>query len=110
MPRDFCVYGHLAALDAAQLRACSALLNGYECEIPEAGVLDFLHEGHFLDVESDLQALTTLLGPDARGIIDVINHQDWEMHRYSLSDGSFHRARISLDNALDTAYASERRS
>lgn len=110
MPRDFCVYGHLAGLNAAQMRACSALLHRYECDSPEMGVLDFLHEGHFLDVDSDLDALAATLGPEARGVIDVINHMDWEMHRYTLIGGTFQRARIALDNALDTAYASERRS
>ena len=110
MLRDFCVYGHLAGLDATQLQSCSALLGRYECETPEVGVLDFLHEGHFLDVESDLHALVAQLGPDARGIIDVINHLDWEMDRYTLAGGKLRRERIALDNALDTAYASERRS
>lgn len=54
--------------------------------------------------------MLAILGPDARGIIDVINHQDWEMHRYTLANGLLTRTRIDLDNALDTAYASERRS
>lgn len=110
MPRDFCVYGHLAALDDTELRACSMFLHGYECEIPETAVLDFVHEGHFLDVDNDLEGLMAILGPNARGVIDVINHQDWEMHRYTLHGGTLHRKRIALDNALDTAYASERKS
>lgn len=110
MPRDFCVYGHLAGLDKAQMRACTTFLQRYEREYPEAGVLDFLHEGHFLDVESDLEGLAAMLGAGTRGVIDVINHQDWEMHRYTLKGGTFLRKRIALDNALDTAYASERKS
>jgi hypothetical protein len=45
-----------------------------------------------------------------RGVIDIINHQDWEMFRCTLANGTLTRARIFLDNALDTAYATERRS
>lgn len=109
MPHDFRVYGHLVGLDDDQLRACVAHLAGYECEI-DGHVLDFVHEGVFLDVDSDLEGLLDLLGPGIRGVIDIINHQDWEMHRCTLANGTLTRARIALDNALDTAYASERRS
>lgn len=107
MSAYFCVYGHLASLDDAQIGDCLAVLTHYACEQPQTGVLDFVHEGHFIDVDNDLQQLETLLGAQARGIIDVINHQDWEMHRYTLKNNKFYRERIALDNALDTAYASE---
>ncbi|NLW80238.1 MAG: hypothetical protein GXY42_00980 [Desulfovibrionales bacterium] len=109
MSRDFRVYGHLTGLDESQIRACTTVFSGYECEA-RGHVLDFVHEGPFLDLDSDLEAMLAILGPDARGIIDVINHQDWEMHRYTLANGLLTRTRIDLDNALDTAYASERRS
>ena len=109
MPHDFRVYGHLAGLDPGRLAACTAHLAAYECEA-QGGVLDFLHEGGFVDIDSDLEGLLPLLGPDARGIVDIINHQDWEMFRVTFTGGAMNRARIALDNALDTAYASERRS
>lgn len=109
MPHDFRVYGHLAGLDPDRLAACAAHLAAYECEA-QGSVLDFLHEGGFVDVDSDLDGLLPLLGPDARGVVDIINHQDWEMFRVTVSGGAMTRARIALDNALDTAYASERRS
>jgi hypothetical protein len=51
-----------------------------------------------------------VLGIHVRGIVDVIDHQDWEMYRYTIVAGELHRDRIALDNALDTAYASEHRS
>ena len=109
MPHDFRVYGHLSGLDPDQLEACAAHLRAYECEI-NGQVLDFVHEGGFIDVDSDLDGLLTLLRPDVRGVIDIINHQDWEMFRCTLANGTLTRARIFLDNALDTAYATERRS
>lgn len=109
MPYDFRVYGHLAGLDEHQLKNCLAYLSDYECET-NGHVLDFVYEGGFIDVDSDLEALLPLVGPHARGVIDIINHQDWEMHRCTLLDGVLKRAPIALDNALDTAYASERRS
>lgn len=109
MPHDFRIYGHLAGLDAQQLAKCLAQLSAYECDV-DGHVLDFVHEGGFIDVDSDLDALTRIVGPNVRGVIDIINHQDWEMHRCTLQGGALHRARIALDNALDTAYASERRS
>lgn len=109
MPHDFRVYGHLAGLDENQLKSCLEHLSAYECEI-SGHVLDFVHEGVFVDVDSDLEGLLRLLGPDVRGVIDIINHQDWEMYRCTLSGGLLTRSSIALDNALDTAYASERRS
>lgn len=108
MPHEFRVYGHLAGLDDSQIRRCLERLRIYECVV-QGHVLDFVHEGGFVDVDSDLEDLVGLIGPEVRGVIDVINHQDWEMHRITLSAGTLTRARIALDNALDTAYASERR-
>jgi len=109
MPHDFRVYGHLAGLDENELKKCRAFLSAYECEV-SGQVLDFVHEGVFIDVDSDLEGLLRLVGPDVRGVIDIINHQDWEMFRCTLAGGALTRSSIALDNALDTAYASERRS
>lgn len=108
MPHDFRVYGHLVGLGADRMKACLAHLSAYECEADEE-VLDFLHEGGFLDIDSDLEGLLPLLGPEVRGVIDIINHQDWEMFRVTVAEGTMTRSRIALDNALDTAYASEHR-
>lgn len=109
MPHDFRVYGHLVGLDGAQLQLCAAALDAYECDI-NGDVLDFVHEGGFIDVDRDMESLLGIVGKDVRGVIDIINHQDWEMHRYTLAEGAYTRRQIALDNALDTAYASERRS
>lgn len=109
MPHDFRVYGHLAGLDENQLKNCLERLSTYECEV-SGHVLDFVHEGVFIDVDSDLEGLLRLVGPNVRGVIDIINHQDWEMYRCTLLSGALTRSSIALDNALDTAYASERRS
>jgi len=109
MPHDFRVYGHLAGLAPDRLRACLELLSAYETEV-SGDVLDFVHEGGFIDADGDIDELMRLVGPEARGIIDIINHMDWEMFRLTITDGKLTRARIALDNALDTAYASERRS
>lgn len=109
MPFAFCVYGHLAGLTAAEIASCRTVLAQYEVQV-DGHVIDFVHEGHFIDVDSDLDALLPLLSFQARGVIDIINHHDWEMFRCSLKDGSLTRTKVALDNALDTAYATERRS
>jgi hypothetical protein len=106
MPHDFRVYGHLVGLDGDRMKACIEHLSAYECDT-QGNVLDFLHEGGFLDVDSDLEGLVPLMGPDARGVVDIINHQDWQMFRVTIEGGAMARSRIALDNALDTAYASE---
>lgn len=102
----FGVYGHLAGLTEEELRACMALLGGYKCEIQD-DVLDFVHEGGFVDIDSVLDALPSMLSPAARGVIDIIDRQDWKMLRCTLGRGHLSQAAIALDNALDTAYASE---
>lgn len=109
MTHDFRVYGHLTGLSDEQAAHCLDILAGYECEL-DGPVLDFLHEGLFVDIDADLERLVTVLGPTGRGIVDVINHQDWEMHRITIHDGLLTTRRIALDNALDTAYASEHKS
>jgi hypothetical protein len=103
----FGVYGHLVGLNAEEIQACLDLLSGYECEIVDGDVLDFTHEGVFTDIDSILDVLPSMLRPSTRGVIDIINHQDWEMFRCTLSQGELTRAVIHLDHALDTAYASE---
>lgn len=108
MPHDFRIYGHLVGLDKAGFEACRAILSGYECEA-KGDVLDFVHEGRFVDIDSDLEALVAVVGPNVRAVIDIINHLDWEMTRCTLANGVLSRSRIALDNALDTAYATERR-
>lgn len=107
MVHDFRVYGHLVIPDATQRTACAALLYDYECEGQDQ-ILNFIHEGRFVDVDSTLDRLLEILGPEARGVIDIINHQDWEMHRCTIAGKKLTRERIALNNALDTAYASER--
>ncbi|NLY40074.1 MAG: hypothetical protein GX055_00410 [Desulfovibrionales bacterium] len=107
MPHIFCVYGHLTGLDQASLRLCQELLSGYECTAQDS-VLDFIHEGHYIDAQADLDALVAALPPTARGIIDIIDHMEWEMFRCTVRDKALHTERIALDNALDTAYATER--
>ena len=61
MPHDFRVYGHLAGLDPDRLAACAAHLAAYECAA-QGSVLDFLHEGGFVDVDSDLDGVN--ISPD----------------------------------------------
>ncbi|GAB1410772.1 hypothetical protein MASR1M90_19260 [Desulfovibrionales bacterium] len=107
MPHIFCVYGHLAGLDRASLGLSQELLSDYECTA-QGTVLDFIHEGHYIDVQAELDALVAALPPTVRGIIDIIDHQEWQMFRCTLQGGVLHTERIALDNALDTAYATER--
>lgn len=109
MPHDFRVYGHLTGLSEAQAAACLDILSAYECE-QDGHVLDFVHEGLFVDIDGDLERLLPVLEESGHGIVDIINHQDWEMHRITIRDGLLTTERIFLDNALDTAYASERKS
>ena len=48
-----------------------------------------------------------MLSPAARGVIDIIDRQDWKVLRCALGRGHLSQVAIALDNALDTAYASE---
>lgn len=106
MTHYFRVYGHLVGLSFEQIKACQNILANYECMVDDH-VLDFIHEGAFIDIDNDLKALESVLDAQVRGVVDIINHIDWEMTRCSLDQGRFIPTRIALDNALDTAYASE---
>lgn len=108
MSHYFRVYGHLVGLGPDQLEACCYILANYEC-IVAGDVLDFVHEGEFINIDSDLEALLTVLDAKTRGIVDIINHVDWEMFRCTLDKGTWTKTKIALDNALDTAYATEHR-
>ncbi|MDY0276215.1 MAG: hypothetical protein RBR42_12425 [Desulfomicrobium sp.] len=109
MPYDFRVYGHLVGLDYNTLQIIKGLLAGYECQVIDEHILDFVHEGIFIDIDGDLENLVQRMPPHGRGLVDIINHIDWEMTRCTLAQGKITRTRIALDNALDTAYASEHR-
>jgi len=109
MRRDFCVYGHLSHLSSFQKQQIAARLVGYELTTPEDGTLDFVHEGPFRDVEADLHSVVEVLGEHGRGVVDVIDHSQWQMTRYFLEHGRLRSVPIYLDHALDTAYRSEMR-
>ncbi len=108
MRTPFRVYGHIAApLPDTLAEALTTCLCAYTVSRQADGSLDFVYEGQWRDAEADLDAIRTVLGPAGRGVVDVIDHDEWRMTRYFLEHGTLRAVPIHLDHALDTAYRSE---
>ncbi|HCF05445.1 MAG: hypothetical protein JG774_723 [Desulfomicrobiaceae bacterium] len=107
MRAEFRVYGHIAAASESIISQIAQIVADYEITRQADGSLDFVHEGLWRDVESDLHAIREVLGTTGRGVVDVIDHAEWRMTRYFLENGAIRAVPIHLDHALDTAYRSE---
>jgi hypothetical protein len=64
-------------------------------------VLDIDHEGPWVDVEEALDRLTSRLGPDGRGGLDVIDNHQWQITRYALRPGGYDSRTFDLDNVME---------
>lgn len=73
------------------------------------GVLSVDYEGHYIDVEGFLDAITPLLPPPGWGMLDFIDQIDWKLTRYVIRDGAWQahdgRAEQAVDAVRDKAGA-----
>lgn len=100
MKPDFRIYGTIRGLSPEDFKAI-------ECELPfetvdfTDGVLDLEHEGTWLDVEDILESICHVFGPEARGGIDLIDNQEWELTRFTIKPGGFESRLLPLNNVLE---------
>jgi hypothetical protein len=59
------------------------------------------HEGFWLDIEHDLDAVVAALGDDGHGYVDYLDHDNWEIRRYHLQPGKWTCKRIDPNNVLE---------
>ncbi len=63
-------------------------------------VISIEYEGPFIDIEPVLDDILALPG-QAYGHIDCIDHDNWEVTRYSIENGTWTAKRINPDNVLE---------
>jgi len=67
----------------------------------ENGDLDLEYEGAPVDIEEFVQTLTELVGPGARGKVDYINNDTWEITRYEIENGRVHARHMNINDVTD---------
>ena len=69
----------------------------------ERDLLRISFEGLHFPENEVLAALATCLPAHARGKMDVLDLEAWELRRYAREDGTFHLSRRDLNAVLDYA-------
>ena len=97
---DMRVYGEVRGLSEA---AWAALAPGcpFEGAVYAAGLLEIEHEGHWVDVESFLEAVAAALGPEGGGHLDVIDNDAWTITRHGLAPGKCTSQAFGIDDVLE---------
>ena len=83
----------------------------YESMAGQLGMLDEVeydgrtlriwHEAPLADPEGLLRALAERCGPECGGGMDVIDHDEWEVTRYTVENGKIESRTISLNEVLE---------
>ncbi|WP_052813110.1 hypothetical protein [Desulfonatronum thioautotrophicum] len=94
------IFGEVEGLDPDKLDELRVLLNP-EIFFPRNGGLDVEYEGPYLDIEPDLDELVAALADGGQGHVDCIDHENWELRRYSLQPDSWTCKKINPDGALE---------
>jgi hypothetical protein len=63
--------------------------------------LDFEHEGPFVDMDTVLELIASVLNPGTEGRFDYIDNLEWVLTRYTASGTSLTSKRVDLNDALD---------
>jgi len=67
----------------------------------EGDLLRISFEGVYFPEEEVLAALEACLPTHARGRVDVLDLEDWELRRYTREDGTFRLSRRGLNQVLE---------
>lgn len=63
--------------------------------------LEIEYEGPCFDIEPLLDNIVQALNEKGQGHVDCIDHENWEVLRYRISQGSWTCKKINPDNALE---------
>lgn len=100
MKPDLRVYGEVRGLSPEAW-------TGLEPQCPLSGVtyadggLEIEHEGGWVDVDSFLEALCTVLSPGGGGHADRIDNEAWTITRYTLAPGKCSSQQFGIDDVLE---------
>lgn len=97
---DYRVYGQVWGLT-------EELFEGIADETPfetadfEEGVLVLEHEGCWIDVESAVEDIASILPEGGEGYVDFIDNLDWTVTRYVIFPGGYESETYSCDDILE---------
>lgn len=63
--------------------------------------LEIEYEGPCIDIEPLLDKIVKALDENGHGHVDCIDHENWEVSRYGISQGSWSCKKINPDNVLE---------
>ncbi len=67
-------------------------------------VLNVDYEGHYIDVDDFLKAVSETLSDNGWGMVDYIDQIEWEITRYRIKKGGYESKRISVDQATGSPF------
>jgi len=67
----------------------------------ENGTILAEHHGYYFELEELLTRVADLMEPHAKGYVDWIDNDAWEITRYVLTKGGFKSKKISLNEVLE---------
>ncbi|MFW5490458.1 MAG: hypothetical protein ACNI3A_18875 [Desulfovibrio sp.] len=100
MKPDFRIYGTIRGLSPEDFKAIEADLPFETIDYTD-GVLDLEHESSWLDIDDMLDTIKHVFGSEARGGIDLIDNQEWELTRYTIKPGGYESRKLPLNNVLE---------
>ncbi|MFP4083659.1 MAG: hypothetical protein ACLFP9_00360 [Desulfonatronovibrio sp.] len=63
--------------------------------------LEIEYEGPYIDIEQLLDDILPGLDENAHGYVDCIDHENWEVTRFSIDQGVLSCKKVNPDNALE---------
>jgi hypothetical protein len=97
---NYRLYGSIKGLRDKDAKRLASELPLDEVKLAD-GELDFEHEGPFVDMDTVLELISSVLHPGTEGRFDVIDNPEWVLTRYTVSGTSLTSKRVDLNDALD---------
>jgi hypothetical protein len=93
------VFGEIKGLDQEKIRIFQEKhISPFELG---GDFLEVEYEGSYIDIEEILNDIVHHLDQDAHGHVDCIDHENWEVFRYTINKGILSCKKVNPDNALE---------
>lgn len=97
---DVRVYGDVSGLSPDDFEEIRHELP-FEKIVYQNGVLNVDYEGHYIDIDDFLEEITKRLGKEGWAKVDYIDHIDWKLTRYEISNGKCSAHEVNVDAVLE---------
>ncbi len=93
------VFGEIRGLDQQQVELLKK--NEFPPFELEGGIIKVEYEGPYIDIEQAVEDIARILNENCQGYVDCIDHENWEVLRYTIHQGLVSCKKINPDNPLE---------